>query len=170
MSSSHQNLGPDPSMEEILSSIRRILREDGGMPEETAQDRGPAGDDGEAGVIDAAEEDAAGEDSKEEDVTEEDASAVFVLDPSMLVSEAPARATPRQPVPEPPLREPARMAPVQPAADPGMMLARGGPTLDEIVRDEIRPLLQAWLDSNLPAMIDRIAREEIARLIDQSRQ
>lgn len=160
MSSSHQNLGPDPSMEEILSSIRRILREDEGLPDETMRDRGPAGDDGEAGEIDA----------KEEDAREEDASAVFVLDPSMLVSEAPARAAPKQPLREPPLREPARTAPAPAVPDPGMTLARGGPTLDEIVRDEIRPLLHAWLDAHLPATIDRIAREEIARLIDQSRQ
>ena len=37
-------------------------------------------------------------------------------------------------------------------------------TLDEITRDCLRPLLKGWLDENLPALVERLVREEIARV------
>ena len=36
-------------------------------------------------------------------------------------------------------------------------------TLEAIVREVLRPLLQTWLDQNLPALVERLVREEIAR-------
>ena len=36
--------------------------------------------------------------------------------------------------------------------------------LDELTRDCLRPLLKAWLDENLPGMVERLVREEIARV------
>ena len=42
---------------------------------------------------------------------------------------------------------------------------RGGPTLEDMVRDEMRPLLKAWLDSNLPPLVERLVRTEIERLV-----
>jgi cell pole-organizing protein PopZ len=38
-------------------------------------------------------------------------------------------------------------------------------TLEDIVRDMLRPLLQTWLDENLPGMVERLVREEIARVV-----
>jgi uncharacterized protein len=32
--------------------------------------------------------------------------------------------------------------------------------LDEMTRDCLRPLLKAWLDENLPGMVERLVREE----------
>ena len=37
-------------------------------------------------------------------------------------------------------------------------------TLEDIVRDMMRPLLQAWLDQHLAGLVERLVREEIARL------
>jgi uncharacterized protein len=37
-------------------------------------------------------------------------------------------------------------------------------TLEDIVRDTLRPLLQSWLDDHLPAIVERLVREEIARV------
>jgi cell pole-organizing protein PopZ len=37
-------------------------------------------------------------------------------------------------------------------------------TLEDIVRDTLRPLLQAWLDNHLPGMVERLVRDEIARV------
>jgi cell pole-organizing protein PopZ len=37
-------------------------------------------------------------------------------------------------------------------------------TLDEITQDCLRPLLKGWLDKNLPALVERLVREEIARV------
>jgi len=36
--------------------------------------------------------------------------------------------------------------------------------LDEMTRDCLRPLLKSWLDENLPGMVERLVREEIARV------
>ena len=41
-------------------------------------------------------------------------------------------------------------------------------TLEDIVRDMIRPLLQTWLDENLPGMVERLVREEIARVVGEA--
>ena len=41
---------------------------------------------------------------------------------------------------------------------------RGGPTLEDIVREEMRPLLKSWLDAYLPDMVERIVRGEIERI------
>ena len=41
---------------------------------------------------------------------------------------------------------------------------RGGPTLEDLVRDEMRPMLKEWLDANVPAMVERIVRSEIERM------
>jgi uncharacterized protein len=41
-------------------------------------------------------------------------------------------------------------------------------TLEEIVRDTLRPLLQAWLDDHLPGLVERLVREEIARVVGEA--
>jgi uncharacterized protein len=48
---------------------------------------------------------------------------------------------------------------------PSPILAPNGPTLEEIVRDALRPLLRAWLDEHLPAVVERLVRDEIERLV-----
>jgi len=40
----------------------------------------------------------------------------------------------------------------------------GGRTLEEIAEDLLRPMLQAWLDENLPPLVEQLVREEIERL------
>jgi cell pole-organizing protein PopZ len=37
--------------------------------------------------------------------------------------------------------------------------------LDELVRETLLPLLQAWLDEHLPALVERLVRAEIARVV-----
>jgi uncharacterized protein len=41
-------------------------------------------------------------------------------------------------------------------------------TLEDIVRDMLRPLLQTWLDDNLPGIVERLVREEIARVVGEA--
>jgi len=41
-------------------------------------------------------------------------------------------------------------------------------TLEDMVRDMLRPLLQTWLDENLPGMVERLVREEIARVVGEA--
>jgi cell pole-organizing protein PopZ len=50
----------------------------------------------------------------------------------------------------------------------GTLLYRGGPTLEDMVREEIRPLLKAWLDENLPPVVERLVRAEIERVVGRA--
>jgi cell pole-organizing protein PopZ len=45
---------------------------------------------------------------------------------------------------------------------------RGGPTLEDMVRDEIRPLVKNWLDENLAPMVERLVRAEIERVTSRN--
>jgi len=191
MSNANQPPGPpqvpspggaaDPSMEDILASIRRILSEDEG---EQA-----------AAVAGHAEPPAEAASSHE--------SSVLALDPSMLVEE-PAAAPPPPPQPalrvDPPLPSLHAERPPEPApaAAPGreallgpeataaaassvgsllrtlvserqqVAVHRGGPTIEDLVREEIRPLLKQWLDANLPPLVERHVRAEIERVVGRA--
>ena len=41
---------------------------------------------------------------------------------------------------------------------------RGGPTIEDLVREELRPLLKDWLDHHLPPLVERLVRLEIERV------
>ncbi len=45
-----------------------------------------------------------------------------------------------------------------------MALGNPGATLESIVREEIRPILKAWLDQNLTPMVERMVQREIQRI------
>jgi hypothetical protein len=47
---------------------------------------------------------------------------------------------------------------------PDMLLGNGAATLEQIVRDELRPLLKAWLDANLPPLVERLVKAELERV------
>jgi uncharacterized protein len=47
-------------------------------------------------------------------------------------------------------------------------LGGGDRTLEEIVRAMLQPLLQAWLDEHLPSIVERLVREEIARVVGEA--
>jgi cell pole-organizing protein PopZ len=37
-------------------------------------------------------------------------------------------------------------------------------TIEEMMRDMLRPMLKEWLDENLPAVVERMVEQEIARV------
>jgi cell pole-organizing protein PopZ len=47
-------------------------------------------------------------------------------------------------------------------------VSRGGITIEDIVREEIRPVLKAWFDTHLPTLVERIVRAEIGRVVDRT--
>lgn len=49
-------------------------------------------------------------------------------------------------------------------AVPDLLLGNGAVTLEQIVRDELRPLLKAWLDANLPPLVERLVKAELERV------
>ena len=44
------------------------------------------------------------------------------------------------------------------------VLVQNSRTLDDLVREMLRPMLKAWLDDNLPNMVERMVRAEIDRV------
>ncbi len=52
----------------------------------------------------------------------------------------------------------------EPRLSAGTPLGGGERTLEDIVRDTLRPLLQAWLDENLPPVVERLVQAEITRV------
>ncbi len=45
---------------------------------------------------------------------------------------------------------------------------RQGPTIEDLVRDEMRPILKSWLDQHLPPLVERLVRAEIERVVSRT--
>lgn len=54
-----------------------------------------------------------------------------------------------------------RLAAIAPAMSP---IGNGSLTLEEMVTELMRPMIKAWLDQNLPAMVERIVQKEVERI------
>lgn len=88
---------------------------------------------------------------------------------------AAARALHRQPAYEPP---PIETAPTQPILSRSTMnavesafnslantvLSNNARTLEDLVKEMLRPMLKSWLDDNLPGLVERIVKAEIERV------
>jgi cell pole-organizing protein PopZ len=44
------------------------------------------------------------------------------------------------------------------------VLVSNARTLEDLVRDMLRPMLKIWLDENLPRLVERLVRAEIERV------
>ena len=174
--------GADPSMEDILASIRRILSED----EQAATP--PA-----APEVLTLQESMIVAEPPEAAPTHPEAPAapamLAVIPPPVLQVSAPPPSPAHQPAPEPapgplPQAEPGHLvapeAEAAAASSVGALLRtlvagreqmhvyRGGPTVEDLVREEIRPLLKAWLDTTLPPIVKRLVRAEIERVVGRA--
>lgn len=54
--------------------------------------------------------------------------------------------------------------PVVPLAEVAVTPASAAMTLDELIRSLLAPQIKAWLDANMPEIVEKLAREEIRRL------
>ena len=50
------------------------------------------------------------------------------------------------------------------ASDSGPAVGAGGKTIEDMVKEMLRPMLKEWLDRNLPPMVERFVEREIVRL------
>jgi len=94
---------------------------------------------------------------------------------------APVAAAPRPaPQPEwtPPPQQPSRPLVSDPVASQtsnalgrlmGSMMINSGNTLDDVVRELLKPLLKEWLDVNLPSLVEAEVAKEIDRIRRMSR-
>lgn len=49
-----------------------------------------------------------------------------------------------------------------------LALGNAGRTLEDMVRELLRPHLKEWLDAHLPKLVERLVREEIGRLVREA--
>jgi uncharacterized protein len=47
---------------------------------------------------------------------------------------------------------------------PALPLGAGGKTIEDLVKEMLRPMLKEWIDRSLPPMVERLVEREIARL------
>lgn len=48
-------------------------------------------------------------------------------------------------------------------------IGRPGLTIEDMVREQLKPMLKAWLETHLPGLVERVVRAEINRLTDIAR-
>jgi cell pole-organizing protein PopZ len=169
----------DQSMEDILASIRRILNEDEtAIPPPAVSADPPATEPVPA---------AAPADTSAAGPTAESEPEPLLLTEAMMVSppDDPAASAEAVPTPAPtPTEGPdgGLLAPAVAAAatasvgqllravstERGSMVHRSGPSIEDVVREELRPLLKDWLDQHLPAMVERLVRAEIERVVGRA--
>jgi cell pole-organizing protein PopZ len=128
----------DPSMEEILASIKRVIAEDGRDASRRAATTAPARPRRIARVEPVAEE----------DVLELDDP---VSEGSGLLSDDVAAAS----------RE--RLASLSALRQRSEAPAESG-ALEAVIRDMLRPMLKDWLDARLPEIVEDLVTREIARI------
>jgi cell pole-organizing protein PopZ len=156
-------------MEDILASIRRILSEDeapaaAGSPP-TAQ---PAGDG--VLVLDPAmlvAEPAVPEAAVSEPAAREPVHEVEPAAPLPVVA-PPSVAVPTSRLVTPEVAAAAAGSVegmIRTLTDRTTRVRSDGPTVEDIVREEIRPLLKDWLNANLPPLVERLVRVEIERVV-----
>lgn len=175
-------------MEEILASIRRIISEDD-PPAEGAEEavaapapaaEAPAEEPAPAPI--AYDEPAEDEDVLEltdrVDPPEPSFESVGDLDVFPAPAPAPAAAVaPPQPAYEPPAYTPplsddslvsppaaASAASAFASLSQSIAMPQEGRTLEDVVRELLRPLLKQWLDENLPRIVEGAVQAEVQRI------
>lgn len=139
------DMSREPSMEDILSSIRRVIARDEAPG--SREQRPVAESEDVLDLDDAESDDAASDDAP--------APAPAIPTEEELVSAASADAA-RQSLE-------ALTAAVAPAAAPAPV-ATGGRTMEDVVLEALRPMLKDWLDTNLPGMVEAMVAKEISRI------
>ncbi|MFT6473151.1 DUF2497 domain-containing protein [Qipengyuania profunda] len=148
----------EPSVEEILDSIKKVIARDNRegailerrrrtaatMRESLAEPAEPADSEEADEVLELAEEIAL-DDERDEDEAEDDA-----------LTRGDTRAAMSQ-----------NFAALAMLAKPGKQpqIVRSGETsLEGLTREMLRPMLAQWLDDNLPGMVEDLVKAEIARI------
>jgi uncharacterized protein len=160
----------DPSMEDILASIRRILNEGETEGDASVADQAVAAVVEEAPVVaEAPPEPAPAEPASDAGDAPAHETDVLILDTAMMVTD-----TALAPEPEANLASTETVAAasqsvgaLKKALSERHAQVYKGPavSLEEIVREEVRPMLKEWLDAHLPSVVERLVRAEIERVV-----
>ena len=152
----------EPSMEEILASIRDIIADD---PAKEAAPKRPAPTPMPQIVHSKDAPRAYGDASALSPRPEANAPTVVWRRPQAVEAEPAA-------VPEAPQHSEESL--LSPEANEAVALSfgalsanlevRSAELADSMVRDMLRPMVKTWLDDNLPALVERLVRDEIQRV------
>src|SRR4051812_4510582 len=136
-----QSPGREPSMEDILASIKKVIAEEKEL--RTSPGPGPEGDEPPAEQAATAADD---------DVLELDQPLAPPVDlgPPLLDEDAAAHS--RRALDQ--LPPAAASTPAAPTVNP----------LEDMVREMLKPILKQWLDEHLPQMVDEHVKREITRI------
>ena len=147
------DVSAEPTMEEILSSIKRVIEESDATPARPRR-------------------------AVRTNSPREAADEVLELNERMPFPGGPARDEPETP-PTPPASGPGPrpesiLSPDAAEASRGPLEAlsrmvvkpdpAGADTLEGLVRELLRPMLRDWLDTNLPSVVEAMVAKEIARI------
>jgi uncharacterized protein len=149
----------EPTMEEILSSIKKIIADDSDKSLSPARprrivSRDPTHD--ELGTSLVANRESAQVDEAEDDVLElTQESAAAEAPPVELVSATAAAATRSA------LDSLSAVTAKPEAAAPKLA---SGDSIEAVVRDMLRPMLKEWLDAHLPEIVEAVVAKEVARI------
>jgi len=177
----------EPSMEEILASIRRIISEDGAGAAAEAKPPQPAPEPPKADVLELTEvveePPAAAAKAEPEPAEAAEAEPEIELRDETPPEPTPIRVVPPAPAPPPPpaasgddhglIGQAAAAAATSAltslvqavdASRGGTPIGQGNRTIEDLVKEVMRPMIKDWLDANLPRLVERVVRKEIERL------
>jgi len=145
----------EPSMEEILASIRRIISEE----EQPASEP----------VLDLTEHEPAAAAVEDDIVFEAVEQEVAAAAPAPIVTHTPAPVVETPPAPPEPtiLSSPTTHAAAGSLAKLAGSLRiadTNGQTVEGVVRELLKPMLKDWLDKNLPAIVESRVEAELERI------
>lgn len=177
----------EPSIEEILASIRQIISDDDekdGAPEEPVVMAPPPHPAPAPKAKEPEPEPVYEEPEEEEDVLELTESMAeplpeedpITVDLQEMAEEAPAEVemTPKNNSVSDILTETARASTISSMAKlaGNMPITRhreyGNITLEDLVREMLHPMLKDWLSDNLPPMVERMVQKELEKLARQA--
>jgi len=157
------DISAEPSMEEILSSIKRIIAEEGDAAVATRTRRGGRG------AMPRADVDEVLELSQPvaDEVADEDLGGLPKLPqekPMAMGAPSPSEAVRADPI----LSDRAAEATRGPLEALSRMVVKpdvaGSDTLEGLVRELLKPMLRDWLDANLPRVVESMVAKEISRI------
>ncbi len=170
----------DPSMDDILASIRRILDEEGAKAEPEGGETGEVFDLDRSMMLQQTDKAAEAGPRRLAVGANEAAKPAATPEGNALPGSGKERvvAGPERNDDKASDRIVAPEAEAATAASMGSLLQalanernvathRGGPTIEDLVREEMRPMLKAWLDSHLAPLVERLVRAEIERVVNR---
>lgn len=159
----------EPSMEDILSSIKKIIAEDSTKPQGFSRARPRAVEP--APMVSEPVAEVAELTDADDDILELTQSAPI----DMPAAEQPtpvADTAPKAPVESPIVSTIAVEASRHALASLSKMVVKpevaGSDTLEGMVRDMLKPMLKDWLDTHLPEIVERMVAQEVARISGRS--